>query len=294
MTILYPGNLVLSLSAGVLHHRLVEMITTVNGVSTVPANPRSLGPYLCVPFGKILRGQAVPNTVTKTLHTDKVFAPDIQSSTIEAYPNYSSLESQVKTIKSFSRPVILVDDLIHAGDRMLRIDPLLSSEGIQVEKVLVGLLSGKGLDLMAIKNHPVDSVYYLANLRQWFVESTLYPFIGGDTVRREQPAIPGLQPSVNLVLPYATPRDLSDCSRRAIFEFSRCCLANARDILLTLETEYRAQFERNLTLARLSEAVILPLCPDKGSCMSYDASLAASAHIENDLEMLMRMHALMV
>ena len=38
-----------------------------------------------------------------------------------------------------------------------------------------------------------------------------------------------------------------------------CCLENARDILLTLETEYRALFARNLTLSRLSEAVILYL-----------------------------------
>ena len=31
----------------------------------------------------------------------------------------------------------------------------------------------------------VDSIYYIPNLRNWFVESTLYPFIGGDTVRRD-------------------------------------------------------------------------------------------------------------
>ena len=30
---------------------------------------------------------------------------------------------------------------------------------------------------------------------------------------------------------------------------------------------------RNLTLNRLSEAVILPLYPDKGGCMAYDLSL---------------------
>ena len=33
---------------------------------------------------------------------------------------------------------------------------------------------------------PVESIYSMPNLRQWFVESTLYPFIGGDTVRREE------------------------------------------------------------------------------------------------------------
>ena len=56
-----------------------------------------------------------------------------------------------------------------------------------------------------------------------------------------------------------------------------------------LESEYRLLFERNLTLNRLSEAVNLPLCPDKGGCMAYDASLAASVYVENDIEMLLRM-----
>ena len=40
---------------------------------------------------------------------------------------------------------------------------------------------------------------------------------------------------------------------------------------------------------RLSEAVILPLCPDKGGCIAYDASRAASACLEGDIEVLKRM-----
>ena len=37
--------------------------------------------------------------------------------------------------------------------------------------------------------------------------------------------------------------------------------------------------------------VVLPLCPDKGSCMAYDPSRAASTYLENDLEMLRRLRA---
>ena len=69
------------------------------------------------------------------------------------------------------------------------------------------------------------------------------------------------------------------------------CLENARDILLALEADYRALCARNLTLSRLGEAVVLPLCPDKGSCMAYDPSRAASTYLENDLEMLRRLRA---
>lgn len=74
---MYPGTLVLSLNAEVIYHRLMRKITELNGVPAEPTKPRVLGPKMCVPFGKILRGNAIPNTVTKTLHTDKVFAPDL-------------------------------------------------------------------------------------------------------------------------------------------------------------------------------------------------------------------------
>lgn len=37
--------------------------------------------------------------------------------------------------------------------------------------------------------------------------------------------------------------------------------------------------------------MILPLCPDKGSCMGYDLSRAASTYLENDIEMLGRLKA---
>ena len=58
--------------------------------------------------------------------------------------------------------------------------------------------------------------------------------------------------------------------------------------MLALEQTYREQYSRNLTLSRLSEAVILPLCPDKGACLHYDPNLAASVYLENDLEQLLR------
>ena len=53
----------------------------------VPAGVRRLGPYMCVPYGKILADEVVPNTVTKTLHADKVYAANME--------NFSILEAPV-------------------------------------------------------------------------------------------------------------------------------------------------------------------------------------------------------
>jgi len=291
MTGLYPGNLVLTLSSDVIHHRLLEKITAINGVPSKPTQPRQLGEYMCVPFGKLLRSKVVPNTVTKTLHTDKVYEPDLTTNTIEAFLHYSPIPSQIRTIKSFNRPVILVDDLMHPGNRIRTLDPLFRQENVPIKTVLVGVLSGYGRDLMQVQGRPVDSVYFVPRLRQWFVESTLYPFIGGNTVRRPAAPVPGLLPGINHILPYASPTFRGECSEQAIFHLSRCCLENARDLMLVLEAEYRTLYARNLTLSRLPEAVILPLCPDKGACMSYDPNLAASVYLENDLELLMRTHS---
>ena len=288
LTGLYPGNLVLSLSAGVIYHRLLQRITARNGVPAEPLVPRQLGPDICVPYGKILRGVTVPNTVTKTLRTDKVYEPDLSAYSIEAYPGYSPLPDQVRTIRAFDRPVILVDDMLHDGKRIRRLAPLLEETHTPVDQVLVGYLTGVGRDLMEQLGYPVDGIYYLPNLRMRFVESTLYPFIGGDTVRRTERLPGGLQPSVNRILPYAAP-EFAPMDGRTAWELSLCCLENARDILLALETEFRSLYARNLTLNRLGEAVVLPLCPDKGGCITYDVSRAASACLEGDIELLKRM-----
>ncbi|MBQ7536013.1 MAG: cytidyltransferase-related domain protein [Stomatobaculum sp.] len=288
MAKLYPGNLVISVSASVLYHRLVDKITMLNDVPRELQVPRKLGEMMCVPFGKILRGTVVPNTVTKTLHTDKVYDPDLTSCAVEAYPNYTPLPTQVKAIKSFRRPAILVDDVINrSGIRISTIAPLLRQEGVTIKKFLLGIITGYGKNTLATMDLEGDWVYYVPNMRYWFMESSLYPFIGGDQVRRNSMKVAGLTPSINLIRPYTQP-PLHDTTDEAVFRFSACCIKNARDVLYALEQEYRNIFAKNLTLSRLSEAVNLPLCPDRGNCLDYDPNLPASVYLESDLEMLYR------
>jgi len=293
MTQLYPGNLVLSFNSSVMHSRLVELITKANGVPSEPLPVRRLGESMCVPFGKILRGVAIPNTVTKTLHTEKVMAPDLKSFVITKYPNYSPLANQVRTLRSFNRKAILVDDLLHKGHRMRELDPLFKAEGLPIDRIVVGLLSGRGKDLMDIQNRKVESVYYLPNLKAWFVESSIYPFIGGDTVDRPVKMRASLLNSANLILPYAIPSFVGDAPKAAIYNLSRTCLENARDLLEALEREYQERFERKLTLNRLSEVVISPCCTDWGDCLVYDYHLSPSSYVKDDLERLVRLEGLL-
>ena len=218
---MFPGTLVLSYNSLVMHNKLVQLITEENGVPFEEGAKRVLGPYMCVPFGKILNHMAVPNTVTKTLHLEKCFSPDLSGFHIKEYPNYASIEDQVKTIHSFRRSAILVDDILHKGYRMQRLDPILTENGVRVHKLIVGILSGNGKDLMAVQKRSVDSVYFLPNLKAWFVESSLYPFIGGDGVERHTGTIDDDFTAINLILPYVLPGFLSKrCSKAAIYNFS--------------------------------------------------------------------------
>ncbi len=288
---LYPGRLIFTISSQLVLHRLVEKITALNGVPMTPTKPRVLGPYMCVPFGKLLRRAAIPNTVTKTIHTDKVFAADRRTQWIEAFPGYAPLADQMRVVHSFRRPVILVDDQLHTGRRIGVLDPLAKAQQVEIKEVLVGILSGQGRDLAQQLGRDVDYVYFVPNLRAWYVESTLYPFIGGDTVAHGATGRDGLQPSVNLILPYVYPEHLRQCGAGAAYDFSRTCIENTLYIIEALETAYRKVYARNLTLRRLSEAVVLPLCPDKGK-MNYRLDGAVSDYLRDDLETLRRLENL--
>lgn len=293
MTSLYPGSLVLSIDAGIMHHKMLQKITRANHVPNEPLPVRKLGKNMCVPFGKLLRGMVVPNTVTKTLHSEKVYDGDIRTFTIQNFPFYSTLENQVRTIKSFDRPVILVDDLLHKGHRIRGLEPILRREGVQIDRMVVGILSARGRDLMTVRNCPVESAYFLPRLRGWYVESTLYPFIGGDMVDRREETDANLIPSINFILPYVVPSYMKDVQRDALYYFSLTCLQNVQEILQVLEEEYQKVFGRRLTLGRLGEAIISPRCPDRGSCGQYDKNIAASVYVADDIQKLIRLQSIM-
>ncbi len=288
----YPGQLILSLNAGVIHDRILTKITDLNEVPKESVEPRILGPNMCVPFGKMLRGIAVPNTVTKTIYTEKVYEHDASGFTIRSFPDYAPLRSQVRMIKSFDRPVILVDDMLHTADRIRELKTYTDEEGLSVREVIVGLLSSHGKDQMREMGLSVDCIYFIPNLTAWFTDANLYPFIGGDTVDRAEHPLPGMRPSINLILPYTNPVFYRSSPPDQSYRFSMACLENARDLLLALESEYRELYGRNLTLSRLSDVIELPLCPDKGGAMQYDPNLVASVYLEHDLVQLKRMRGM--
>lgn len=288
LTKLYPGELMLSFDSSMLHQSMIRKICSENEVSTENMVPRKLGSAMCVPYGDILERYIIPNTVTKALHTEKFFNADMNNFNIGPFPYYLDLQTQVKMIKSFERPVILVDNILHKGYRMKALDPLFKKEGVIVKKILSGILSGRGKDLMDMQNREVDSVYFIPRLKVWFNENSLYPFIGGDALWRGSFPQRNLLPSINLILPYTSPTFIRNAPMDTLYNLSKVCLENSLDILTALESEYHYINERNLSLLNMGQVFIVPRCPDKGRNMDYDLNLSPSHYIKNDLELLFR------
>ncbi len=284
----YPGNLVLTFDSNIINYRLIRMITEENRVPITSCEPRRLGEKICVPFGKILRGVLVPNTVTKGLDLEKMYTRDLSSFRITHFPGYAPLDIQLRTIRSFDRPIILVDDLYHMSYRMNEIDKYLEKEHLKEDLLLVGVISGHGRDLAEYKQKHVRAAYTVPNMRHWLIESDLFPFLGGDSVcsdknSRERTMI---LPSITQILPYCVPELPEGVDFEAKYRFSKVCLENARDIYKTLESIYAGEYERKLTVERLGEVIAEPRIPDT---YQGDRQVMPSRLIEREIERLRRL-----
>ena len=284
---MFPGQLVLCFDSEMLNQAVMEQVQRDNGVQDVPDGVRRLGPYMCVPYGKILSNEIVPNTVTKTLHVEKRFDTETGTFEIVEYPGYSQLHTQARTLRSFRRPILLVDDFLHKGYRIDKLDRVFREEQLTIDRIVVGIMSGNGKDLMQAQGRQAECEYFIPNLRYWLNESLLYPFVGGDSVGR-QTMTEHMLPSINLILPYFYPYFMTDVTDAALRNFSRVALENAWEIMQTLERRHQRIFNTSLTLRRLGEALQQPRLPDKGDCVHYDFSLPASAYLAEDLRQIRR------
>ena len=119
--------------------------------------------------------------------------------------------------------------------------------GVNIKKVIVGILTGKGKEIGAIKDLDLDYAYFVPNLKLWFNESSQYPFIGGDMVSRKNLESTTI-PSINMILPYVSPRFIKNTENQAIYNLSEVCLLNTLEIFKTIEEVYQSINEKTSTL----------------------------------------------
>ena len=287
---IYPGKLLLSFNTSAIHNKIIRKMARINAASPADNRLGKRGPYMCVPFGKALSNVSVLNTVTKALHIDKYFNRAIKGFTMYQSHNYASVNNQVKTIKSFNMPVILIDDLLHKGHRMKMLIPYLEKNQVEVKEVLAGVMTGQAMDLMAEKNLTVECAYFLPTLEVWMNERDCYPFIGGDGIdNAHNYSGYDSNPAINFVLPYVNPAFIGGNDSQAIYLYSLTCLQNASYLMRTLQEVYQEKFERHLTLKRLGEVFTYPRIPDIDVGVKFDENMDPVRFIENDIERLVRL-----
>ncbi len=288
-TELYPGNLVLNFDRSMIYETLIKKVCDENNMPTTPLVPKQVGEAMCVPFGAIFKRWILPNTVTKTLHAEKYFSTDLTEHRIMEYPFYLDIANQIKMMKSFNRPVILVDDLLNKGYRIKALEPYFKKEGVDVQKFIVGIMSGSGKEIAERMNINVDAAYFIPKIKVWFYESKLYPFIDGDAIWRGSIPESNLINSVNLILPYSSANYIVGASKAAIYNLSEVALQNAIDIMSAVEVVYESLNDRLLTIDRLGEVLNTPRYPDKGKNIFYSNNIRPSEYIRDDLEQLRKL-----
>lgn len=287
---LYPGKLILSFNTSAMHYRIIQKVARLNGVSTLEDPKKRRGPFMSVPFGKALSDVLVPNTVTKALHIEKYFNRAVKGFTLAEAHHYATVDNQVKTIRSFNRPVILIDDLLEKGHRMRMLTPYLKKNNVDVREVLVGVMTGYAMDLMAQQGYRCQCAYFLPSLELWLNERDCYPFIGGDSIdNANNYSGYDRNPSVNLILPYVKPEFICQGNADAAYQYSLTCLQNAKLIMETLQDEYQALYEKRLTLKRLGEVISVLRIPDMDIGVKFDPNMDPTRFIENDIERLVRL-----
>jgi len=341
LTRLSPGQLLLSFDRKMLYASLIKKICKENDVSYITEDSSSAisdgnssaisegnssavsegnssaisegsvyskkhkyGDAVCAPFGNMLFKQMVPNCITKSLHTEKIFHSDLVGFRIGASPFYLDLETQIKILASMDKPVILIDDLLDKGYRLNALNPLLWKHKVNVKKIIVGILSNKGKELMDIQGHKVEGAYIVPKLKTWFNESMLIPFLGGDSIEKLQfsmdnrklipsveenhSEISNLIPSINMLLPYAKPTFVKDSGIGKVEELSKVCLEGAIEIFRTLEKIYEEINGKGLYIEKLGDVLMIPRIPDIGVAASYKKGIRVSEALESELERLIR------
>ena len=289
ITDLYPGTLILNFDRTMIYENLIKKVCEENDMPTKPILPKTVGNAMCVPFGAVFKRWLLPNTVTKTLHAEKYFSPDLNSHQIKEYPFYLDIENQIKMLKSFDKPVILVDDLLNKGYRVKALEPYFKKYDVEIQKFIVGIMSGNGKEIAESMDIKVDSAYFIPKIKVWFYESKLYPFIDGDAIWRGSIPDSNLINSVNLILPYSPVSYVVDAQKEDIYHLSEVSLLNAIDIMMAVEIAYEKLNDRLLTIDRLGEVLNTPRYPDKGKNIFYSDNIRPSEYIKDDLEQLKKL-----
>lgn len=278
---------ILAFDRAMLYNRINQIVSEQNQ----PVAERDYGPMMCVPYGDIYNRWVLPHSITKSLHTERVYNEQLDYYEVIESPHYPNIEQQAGIIKSFKRPVILIDDLLDKGLRLQSLEKYFKNAQIQIAHVVIGILSSTGKYRAQKKGYDVLAGYYIPNMRAWYSESQVYPFIGGDAYDCGDRQLQDVLPSVNRIMPYMSQIQSAEDSHDVV-AFSDVCLKQAANLLEVIETRYHSIYRRPLTISRLNEVFVTPRIPFYGKYGQYREDIKPSQILADDLNRLRQLKQL--
>ena len=287
---LYPGKAVLFINSGILYYRLTKKIREQFGpVLSINENDATSDERgISVPFGKILKTCRIPGMKTVALNLERVYMQDLSSFSIRESAGYPKLSVQIRNLRSMGGPIVLVDDCYHNGFRMQEISRSLKAEGINEERLVVGVISGIGRENTEKNGLKVDAVYDIPGMKACILETDLIPFYCGDRVTQTHET--QIRASIYQILPYQMPAVLRDAPYQAVYDVSMICLENAKRLFEVLETLYEERYFRRLTMERLAEVIDDPGCPETVADSADALGEAVSVLLAREITRLKRFY----
>ncbi len=283
----YPNSVILTFERSMLYNKINKIVAQQNAA----ASDQEDADLMCVPYGDIYKRWLLPGSVTKALHTERVYNTGLRYFEVLESPHYPLIEEQVAIIKAFRRPVLLIDDLVDKGLRLHALENYFKDFDVPIKAIVVGIMSGVGKKRVTKKGYHILAGYHIPNMRAWYSESHLYPFIGGDAYFSGGDQLQDILPSVNKILPYMHYKT-ENANGRTITQFSEVCLKQARILVETIEQQYQHSNRRPLTIAHLNEVFVTPRVPYYGRKIRISHYSVPSDMIKNDLIRLAQISAL--
>jgi len=142
-------------------------------------------------------------------------------------PGHISLAEQVDNLPK-GRPITIIDDGCFSGDTLFRIFTLMKEKGLDVQKIIVGILIGRAKNRF-VQEYPsvaLETVYEFNNVIDWVCERDFFvgpPLSGRTAGIKENNTIVPCNPGISLpyCLPFGDPIKGASVPTNRVVEYSR-------------------------------------------------------------------------
>lgn len=278
-------SVIISLDYKDIVFNIIEKITQINNES--PKNQ-----FLCILFGNILGRYIVPNTITKALHAERVVNSTGKLIGFTHSKHYYSIPIQLKTIKAFGKKPILSDIIVHSARRILNIKKSGMEIGINIDRVVSGVISGLAKEIMEANDIRSESIFYIPRLHSWYEEHNFYPYAGGDSILEYIDIEEPFNRAMIYILPFCPYEQQYNATLNDRIVFSQNCLENAYGLFKDIEEIYLENKKKNLILQNIQEILENPRLPVYNPLLLPDNQKMLTKLIKKDLETLGRYYTI--